>query len=650
MMMKYCYCCFILLVSSTLNAQSYDPYALFSPQVYPIGGNEYRNAAGEPGPQYWQNKADYNIAATLDDANNLVTASVTISYRNNSPQALSFIWLALEQNLFNNSSRGFAKMPAQGNSRYGDSKSAFSGGYNFKSVKLLTESGGKWNESNADTVVTDTRMQVRLPRPLPSKGEIKIRLDYAYDVPEYGADRTGVLNTSKGKVFAIAQWYPKVCVYDDIRGWNTDPYLGAGEFYLEYGDYEVSITAPSDHVVVSSGELTNPSEVLTAEQLKRYMKAKESANTVMIRTKEEISDPTAMMKKPMLTWKYKLANARDVAWASSKAFIWDAASIELPGGKKALAQSVYPVESEGNTAWGRSTEFVKASIEGYSKRWYPYPYPAAVNVACNVSGMEYPGIIFCGWKDKGESLWGVTDHEFGHTWFPMIVGNNERRYGWMDEGFNTFINGISSNDFNKGEFAQLNINGHAAAEALTHETTEKVMLTPDGMREDNIAINLYFKPGYALSLLRNHILGEKRFDYAFRKYINDWAFKHPTPWDFFRSMENSAGEDLYWFWKSLFLENYKLDQAIETVNSVEDGKAVLITILNKEKMAMPVVLDITTMSGKLIRKQLPVEIWQNGPSHVFRLPVTEKIRKIVLDPDNAFPDIDPKNNLWQGSK
>ncbi len=648
--MKYWYFSFILLLSGFAMGQSYDPYALFSPQVYPVGANEYRNAAGEPGPSYWQNKADYVISAALDENKNEVTASVTITYHNNSPQAIGFIWLTLEQNLFNPSSRGYAKMPATGVSRYGDSKLEFPGGYKFKAVKLISESGGKWNETNADTLITDTRMQVRLPKPLASRSDVRIRLDYSFTVPEYGADRMGVLQTSKGKIFALAQWYPRVCVFDDLRGWNTDPYLGAGEFYLEYGDYEVSITAPADHVVVSSGELINPSEVLTPDQLKRYNAAKESSKTVMIRTKEEIGNPATMMKKSMLTWKYKISNARDLAWASSKAFIWDAASIELPGGKKSLAQSVYPVESEGNAAWGRSTEFIKGAIEGYSKRWYPYPYPAAVNVACNVSGMEYPGIIFCGWKDKGESLWGVTDHEFGHTWFPMIVGSNERRYGWMDEGFNTFINMISSSEFNKGEFGQADINGHAAALALTDDNAEKVMLTPDGMQEENIGLNLYFKPGYALMLLRNHILGEKRFDFAFRKYVSDWAFKHPSPWDFFRSMENSSGEDLYWFWKGLFLENYKLDQSVESVANTEDGSALLITLQNKEKMAMPVVLDITTMSGKLIRKNLPVEIWQSSGRYTLRLPVAEKIRKIVIDPENVYPDMNPRNNVWQGSK
>jgi aminopeptidase N len=264
--------------------------------------------------------------------------------------------------------------------------------------------------------------------------------------------------------------------------------------------------------------------------------------------------------------------------------------------------------------------------------------------------MEYPGIIFCGWKDKGESLWGVTDHEFGHTWFPMIVGSNERRYGWMDEGFNTFINMITASDFNKGEFGQAEINGHAAALSLTDDAAEKVMLTPDGMQEENIGLNLYFKPGYSLMLLRNQILGEKRFDYAFRKYINDWAFRHPSPWDFFRSIENSSGEDLYWFWKGMFLENYKLDQSVESVTNTDDGSALLITLRNKEKMAMPVILDITTLSGRVIRKTLPVEIWQSSASYTMRFPVNEKVRKIVVDPENVFPDMNPKNNVWQGSK
>lgn len=649
--MKYIVSALLLcLLSSAQGQGSYDPYVLFSPQVYPVGANAYRNGAGEPGPAYWQNKADYNIVASLDESKDEISATVTITYRNNSPLELNYIWLALEQDLFNNQSRGFAKMPATGNSRYGDARSSFQGGYKFKQIRLLTENSGKWTESPADTVVTDTRMQVRLPRPLASKAELKIRLEFSFQAPEYGADRMGVLATSKGKIYAVAQWYPRVCVFDDLRGWNTDPYLGAGEFYLEYGDYEFAITVPSDHVVVSSGELLNPQDVLTAEQLKRYNLAKESEKTVMIRPQDEIGNPSARVNKTTSTWRYRITNARDLAWASSKAFIWDGASMTIGNGKKSFAQSVYPPESGGKNAWGRSTEFVKASIEGYSRRWFPYPYPAAVNVACNVSGMEYPGIIFCSWKDTGESLWGVTDHEFGHTWFPMIVGNNERRYGWMDEGFNTFINFISSQDFNKGEFAQAPFNGHAAAGALTDEATEKVMLTPDGMREENIGLNLYYKPAFALMILRNQVLGEKRFDYAFRKYIRDWAFKHPSPWDFFRSMENSAGEDLYWFWKGLFLENYKLDQAVTSVERSQSGDALLITLGNLDKMAMPVVLEVTTLSGKQIRRQLPVEIWQNGGNYIYRLPLEEKIRKVVIDPDAALPDINPRNNTWQGNR
>jgi hypothetical protein len=230
----------------------------------------------------------------------------------------------------------------------------------------------------------------------------------------------------------------------------------------------------------------------------------------------------------------------------------------------------------------------------------------------------------------------------------MIVGSNERRFGWMDEGFNTFINQISSEDFNKGEFQQAPINGIVAGQRMTGDDAEKVMLTPDGMREENIGLNLYYKPGYALGLLRNNILGPKRFDYAFRKYIRDWAFKHPTPWDFFRSIENSAGEDLYWFWKGLILENYRLDQGISSVQTAEGG--VLITLVNNDRMAMPVVVEITTISGKTMRKTLPVEIWQSAGTYQMKVAVPEKIRKVVIDPDLVYPDGARENNVWQGNK
>lgn len=620
----------------------YDSYKLFSPLFYTYNGNEYRNAAGEPGPAYWQNKVDYQINAKLDDTKKQVSATIVITYQNNSPQALSYLWLQLDQNLFNKNSRGQAKMPATGRSRYGDAKSGFDGGYKFSSVKLLNGTA----EAAADTLISDTRMQVRLAKPLVKGGIIKLKMEYSYTVPDYGADRTGIQPTKNGDIYAIAQWFPRMCVYDDIRGWNTDPYLGASEFYLEYGNFDVSITAPSSFIVGGSGELQNPQDVMTAKQLQSYNKAKNSDKTVIIRSAADVTTPGTQPNKPNLTWKFKIQNSRDFAWAASKSFIWDAAKMNLPDGKKGLAMSLYPEESDGQNAWGRSTEYTKASIENYSKRWLAYPYYSAVNVASNVGGMEYPGIVFCGYRAKTAGLWGVTDHEFGHIWFPMIVGSNERRYGWMDEGFNTFINGIAAKDFNNGEYARPS--GSAHNSGLFRPTMEVVYNTPDAMKERNIGALLYSKPGFALTLLREQILGEKRFDYAFRKYTRDWAYKHPTPWDFFRSIENSAGEDLAWFWKSMILENYQLDQAIVNVEPVQnDAKnGTILTIANLNQMAMPVVIEYTTADGTVARQKLPVEVWQNNTEWKVLLPATTAVTKVVLDPDKVFPDMNPKNNVW----
>ncbi|MBX3255269.1 MAG: M1 family metallopeptidase [Chitinophagaceae bacterium] len=624
---------------------NYDYHTLFSPLFYTHNGNEYRAANGEPGPAYWQNQADYNIDVKLDDSKSEVSASLLLTYKNNSPQQLPYIWFQLDQNLFNDSSRGQAKLPAMGSSRYGDAGSAFKGGFSIKAVKLVNGQA----ESDAEYLVSDTRMQVRLARPVAAKGgELKLKIDFSFIIPQYGADRTGILRTKNGNIFSVAQWYPRVCVYDDIRGWNTDPYLGASEFYLEYGDFDVSITAPAGLIVVGSGELQNPADVLTPQQLQRYNQAKESDKTVMIRSKSEVTDAKSRPQKPSLTWKFRISNARDFAWAASKAFIWDAARINLPGGKKGLAMSVYPVESDGKEAWGRSTEYTKASMENYSKRWFEYPYYSAVNVASNVGGMEYPGIVFCGAGAKNSGLWGVTDHEFGHTWFPMIVGSNEKRYGWMDEGFNTFINNISSGDFNNGEYKAAKRDAHQIA-YMFGPLSESVYNTPDGMKERSIGNLLYFKPGYALGLLRDHILGPDRFDYAFRKYISDWAYKHPTPWDFFRSMENGAGEDLAWFWRGVFLNSYALDQVVRKVEYIngDPKNGALITIENTEPLAMPVIVEYTTTSGKTARKTLPVEIWQNNNTWTFKVDTNEELTKVVLDPDHVFPDANSANNTWQ---
>lgn len=642
---------FICAVGVAQNPSSqYNAYDLFSPNFYPASVNEYRSAEGKPGPGYWTNKASYNINATLDPDKNTVTGTVTITYVNNSPQSLDYVWLYLDQNLFTKDSRGQAKMPATGRSRYGDANSSFNGGFNLKSVKVLSTVNGKTQSKDADKVISDTRMQIRLSSPLAAKGgKMQFQIDYSYEVPKYGADRTGIQDTKNGKIFAVAQWYPRMCVYDDIIGWNTLPYLGASEFYLGYGDYEYSVTAPANMIVVGSGDLLNPQEVFTPTQLQRYNQAKNSDKTVIIRSASEVTDPASRPSKSSLTWKFKLLNARDIAWGASTSFILDGARMNFPSGRKGLALSAYPEESNGNNAWERSTEYTKASIEGYSKRWYEYPYNSAVNVASNVGGMEYPAIVFCGYRAKGSGLWGVTDHEFGHTWFPMIVGSNERKYGWMDEGFNTFINDISTADFNNGEYKPKKADMANAYKSIFGPNSETVMSTPDELKERNIGVALYFKPGYALTLLRETILGEDRFDYAFKNYIKQWAYKHPTPWDFFRAMENGTGEDLSWFWKGMFVYNYKLDQAVVDVKYVNDkpSDGALVTIDNLQQMAMPIILYYETESGKKGTLNIPIEVWQNGGRWIQKIDVNEKLKLVSIDPDHKYPDINFDNNVWK---
>ena len=633
--------------SLSLHAQSnYDHRETFHPQFYPYPGNEMRSASGEPGPRYWQNRADYSIQCRLDTATHSITGELIVTYTNNSNDALRFLWLQLDQNIYKIDSRASATTTEAGG-RWANG--GFTDGYQISGLQI--ENMGAWSAPSQQSI-TDTRMQVWLKNPLAKGEKLRLKMSYQFAIPEYGTDRMGRLLTKNGWVYEIAQWFPRMCVYDDLQGWNTMPYLGAGEFYLEYGDIDFSITAPANIIVVGSGELLNPKECYTLTQQKRWEQAAASNTTVTIRSAAEVKETTSRPAATNLTWKFKISNTRDAAWAASKAFIIDAAKIDLPSGKKSLAISAYPEESIGKNGWQRSTEMVKGSIEYYSKKWFEYPYPAATNVAGIVGGMEYPGIVFCSSKSIGEELWGVTDHEFGHTWFPMIVGSNERKYAWMDEGFNTFINDLSTEAFNNGEFKPTFFPEPSApfmVKMVFGEKSDGLYNIPDVIQQNNLGITAYLKPGQMLTMLRNEVLGAERFDMAFKEYIRRWAFKHPSPWDFFHTIENVSGEELGWFWRGWVLNNWKLDVAVRDVRYKKGDIAngIEVTIENLEKMVMPVNVKVIETNGTEHILSLPVEIWQRGAKWTFDVPTTSEIKQVSVDPEKKLPDFDRANNTWK---
>ncbi len=635
------------------NLPPYDARVLFQPDFLDQTAPATRTGGGKPGATYWQNAADYQIAASLDEKAARVTATVTITYTNNSPDELPFVWVQLDQNLFRADSRGAAATPVAG-SRFGNGARGFQGGDSLRTVQI--ELHGK--KMPANYRVNDTRMQIILPEPMRPEGDkLKISIAYGFNIPEYGADRLGRLKTPNGEIFEVAQWYPRMFVYDDISGWNTLPYMSA-EFYLEYGNFDYTLNVPANYLVGGSGELMNPAEVLTAAQQRRLAEAAGSDKTVLVRTPAEVTQPGSRPtgKNGRLTWHFKCQRARDVAWAASAAFVWDAARMNLPSGRKSLAMSLYPPEVAQDSAWGRSTEYVKKSIEYNSKQWYEYTYPVATNVAGVVGGMEYPGIVFCGVKATKGSLWGVTDHEFGHNWFPMIVGSNERKYPWMDEGFNTFINILASQNFNNGEYKEQSDVTARLAPGVTYQMQQPGMdvpyTVPDVTQARNLGFAAYSKTGYGLYLLRQEILGPERFDYAFRSYIRRWAFKHPQPRDFFRTLNEVAGEDLSWFYHEWFFENWLLDQAVNSVAYVnqDPAKGSLITIENNGQAAMPVTAEITEANGKTTTMHLPVEIWQRGGTWTFRANTTSPLTTVVLNPTNILPDVNRYNNTWRALK
>jgi hypothetical protein len=647
--------CFLsnAIAAQNISESLFNPQEFFAPDFYTKNGNEFRSANGATGAQYWQNRADYRINASIDTVANILKGEETISYTNNSPDALSSLWLQADQNIYREDARSNFYTNAFRRSK--SLEKTHTKGYEFEKITIEY----KDKTLKADYIVTDTRIQIRLPEALASKEKISIHIQYHYAMPGSFGGRTDFFPTKNGRIYEMAQWYPRMCVYDDLRGWNTLPYLGSGEFYCEYGDFDYTITVPAGMIVAGSGELQNEKEVLSAQQIERLAKARNSDKTIMIRSEKEVHDDAGKRtNKKTASWHFKMKNTRDVAFGASAAYIWDAARVNLPGGKKCLAMSVYPVESTGQGAWGRATEYLKKSIEYFSEKWFVYPYPVAINEAGMAGGMEYPGIVFDGLYDKGSDLYSVTAHEIGHNWFPMIVGSDERRYAWMDEGLNTFIDVYASDEFNNGEYAPKRDGEYAPGKGnpsdeivplLRDSTAPSMMVRPDMMTEKYRHPLSYFKPALGLVLLREVILGKDRFDYAFKKYTERWAYKHPAPDNFFRTIENEAGEDLSWFWRGWFYHNWQLDVAVKSVSypNGDPANGADISLVNLQKMAMPFSLEVVMKDGTKRTINVPIETWLQGYARTIHVSTTQKVKSVTIDPANLLPDSNRKNNVWK---
>ncbi|MDQ3811444.1 MAG: M1 family metallopeptidase, partial [Chloroflexota bacterium] len=538
-------------VTPVLRPTAGDVFAVPGRRIDWPGPNEYRSANGSPGPAYWQQRADYTISATLDTSAQSVGGRVTIRYTNNSPDTLRFVWLQLDQNLYRPGSEGSVLFAAE--SRWG--VRGFQGGYDLDKVTV--------NGKTATPHVTGTLMRLDLePALAPKGGTATFAMDFRFRVPEHGSDRMG----RDGMLYEIAQWYPRMAVYDDVRGWNTDPYLGQGEFYLEYGDMDYAITAPAGYTIAGSGVLQNPAEVLTTEQRARLQQAMRSPRVVsIIAAQEARATPTPGTK----TWRFHAEHVRDVAWAGAPDFRWDATNYA----GRVLTQAFYQFAKTGK-AWEEAAEQTRWSIKTYSERFFPYPYPQATSVAGPVGGMEYPMFVMVEYGENGDpnSVFSTLDHEQGHEWFPMVVGSNERRYAWMDEGLNTYINTFS----NEARYPRVPVwPGYIAnwRGVVENKTQSPLMTAPDRIDPRALGAIGYRKPAAVLLTLRNHVLDPATFDAALRLYIRRWAFKHPTPADFFRTVEDYAGEDLSWFWRGFFYTTDVLDLGIERVAMRGQGRA-----------------------------------------------------------------------------
>lgn len=686
--------------------------------------NQYRTGSGAPGPKYWQQRADYAIEVEINDETQVLTGRETVTYHNNAPESLRYLWLQLDQNLFAKNSiatlstpgRVYDSLPAYFLNSSNIDVSGYEGGFRIKSV---TDVAGQ----PLPYAINETMMRIDLPTPLRS-GE-KMSFSIAWSYKEY--DRMMFTEGRGGYeyfledgnyLYAFAQWYPRMCVFDDYEGWQNKQFLGQGEFALTFGDYEVKITVPSDHIVGATGLLQNPGDVLTREQMQRLEKARQSFDKpVFIVTPAEALKKEKQRSRKKSTWVFRAENVRDFAFAHSRKFIWDAMAVRT-GTNTPLAMSLYP--REGNPLWqDHSTLAVRNALEFYSSRTFDYPYPVAWSVHTADIGMEYPMICFNLGRPNPDGsysastltrLISVIVHEVGHNFFPMIVNSDERQWAWMDEGLNTFLEGetIRSRypdlDFQEG--LPKSVTSYMRGDA---NIMRPIMTSADNVRSGEYGNNAYFKPAAALTILRETVLGEEQFDRAFREYANRWAFRHPKPADFFRTMEDASGTDLDWFWRGWFFGTdhvdvevgdvkwYRVDagkQDLETrtqktspsvgspgppdgfsqgpqsfrllrtapdgygefrsriddadvLTRLEDKNLYEVTLRNVGGLVTPIILEWTYTDGSRETEVLPAEIWRQNSEEITKVFLKEKeVRTLAIDPEQKLGDVNVRNNVF----
>lgn len=634
--------------------------------------NEYRTASGAPGHAYWQQQADYKMDIRLDDSDQTIHGTQTITYYNNSPDELSYLWLQMDQNMRNKDSDTYStstgKLHNIQNLRLLQLEDErFDGG--FKITRIVDSKG-----MNMNYTINRTMMRIDLDHALKSKDTISFTIDWWFNINNRDTDpgRSGYeyFENEDNYLYTIAQFYPRMVKYSDVDGWQHRQFLGDSEFTLEFGSFDVKISVPEDHLVAATGELQNPNEVLTLKQRERLEIAKKTFdNPVIIFSEEEAREVEKTKSSNYQTWHFKADNVRDFAFANSRKFIWDAMAVKLENGDVTMAMSLYP--KEGNPLWEKyATRVAAHTLKWYSHYSFPYPHPVAWAINAKNIAMEYPMICFNYGRTNADGsyseylknrLIGVIIHEVGHNFFPMTVNSDERQIVWMDEGINAFLEFLTEKEWDP-DFPSRRGPTEKALEYMSSDKSKQVPMMTDAESILQLGNNSYLKPATALNILRHTIMGEELFDYAFKTYASRWMYKYATPADFFRTMEDASGIDLDWFWRGWFYTTDHVDISLDKVSefSSEDLTDEAIRVVGENKfyyeltfsnvggLVMPIVFQINYQDGTSEIKTIPVQIWRKNNERVSKVITTEKkVKSIVIDPNGEIADADKSNNSFE---